>query len=134
MGNNQKLIIGGILIVIVALLAGTFLLTGNKKASNTTAVRTKTIPTPTPLQGETIMATFTRFVPATLTIKKGTVLNFGNFSGNDIDVESDDNKQLSIGVLKDNDTSDFVKLSPGTYTYFNKLKPEEKGTVIVTDK
>ena len=132
--NNQKFIIVGIIIVILALLGGIFLLSFNKNEVVTpTVILKKPIVTPTPIQGETIMVTSTRFVPSILTVKKEKEINFVNFSGKDIDIESDETKELKIGLMKDNDTSNPIKLSPGTYTYFNKLKPEQKGTIIVTE-
>jgi plastocyanin len=93
----------------------------------------KPIVTPTPIQGETIMVTFTRFVPNTLTVKKGKEINFVNFSGQDIHIESDETKELKIGLMKDNDTSNPIKLSPGTYKYYDKLNPKITGEIVVTN-
>lgn len=132
--NNQKIIIVGLTLIILALLGGVFLLTLMQKGIKTTTVTSeKPIVTPTPIQGETIMVTFTRFVPNTLTVKKGKEINFVNFSGQDIHIDSVETEKLRIGAMKDNDTSIPIQLVPGTYTYFNKLKPEQKGTIIVAE-
>lgn len=148
MNKNQKILIGAIAGAIIVLLALTFLMGGknvsNKMTQNGSSSQTKSIPTPTftptptPAPGETIMVTIHGFVPENIKVKKGTSINFANFSDNAIDVESDDHPthklypQLNIGTLEANDTSDSVLYDkPGTYKYHNHLKPEQKGTIIV---
>ncbi len=143
---NEKLLAGIIIGVIVILTLFTFLIGGkgvvnkvaNKVSTSSPALLSPTPfrrpPTPTVSPGETIMVTIHGFVPDKLTIKKGTSVNFANFSDTDtVDVEADDPKmtQLNIGVIKNNDTSNPVQLAAGVYTYHNQLKPTQKGTIVV---
>lgn len=93
-------------------------------------------PTPTPIPAETIMMVLHGFVPETLTIKRGTYVNFGNFIDKTIDIEADpqskNSSMLNIGKLKVNDTSDpyFFK-EAGTYLYYDAANPSKKGKIVV---
>lgn len=142
---NEKLLAGIIIGVIVVLTVLTFLVGGKSltgkltQTSNTLNASPSSLPSylrpkPTVAPGETVMVTVHGFVPEKLTVKKGTSVNFANFSDTDtVDVEADDPKMtmLNIGVIRNNDTSDPIQLAPGTYTYHNQLKPTQKGTIVV---
>lgn len=141
MEKQQKLLVGlfgvGIVILLIVSLA---ILFSTKRKPLPSA-----IPTPTPKYvriyptmppGETIMITDRRFVPDFIKIKKGTLINFINFSGARVDIEptdppSTDVNKLNFGLLSDNKATEMVKLSPGTYNFTNKSKPNEKGVIVV---
>ncbi len=139
-GRNNLIAIVGIIILLILAF---FLLSG---ASPLNQLVNRGIPTPTPtpkakvvpttVPGDTIMLTFTRPVPATLTTKKGRVVNFANFSGARVDIEGADeaSKELNIGILEDNDTSrEIIFKNAGTYKYLDKLNPKIAGQIVVTN-
>lgn len=136
-GRNNLIIVAAIVVLLVALY---FLLSGKgvnifAPKPTTTAVPTAK-PTPTTVPGDTIMITFTRPVPKVLTLKKGRYVNFANFSGARVDIQGADSfsKDLNIGVLNDNDTSDLILLKQtGTYKYYDKLNPKITGEIIITN-
>lgn len=118
-----------------------FLIYANRQAQENITDKTtvvnpspKLTPTPTPIPADTIMITDTRFVPKTLTIKKGSEINFINFSGKSVEITADDGKSsmLNLGVLEDNDATNMIFFgNEGTYKYFDRLNPEIKGEIIV---
>lgn len=135
-GRNNLI---AVVCIVILLILGFLLLRGNignpfqQKQPSSTAIITPT-PRPTTVPGDTIMITF-RAVPSSLTIKKGRVVNFVNFSGTRIDIEGVDpfSKDLNIGVLEDSGTSNTILLnSTGTYKYFDKLNPKITGEITVT--
>lgn len=135
MENNQRKIaiyLGVAIVVMIALSVIVFLKSREVTKKESPVVTLE--PTPTPVPGETVMVTVHGFVPETLTVKKGTWINFANFSETTISVESKDGtfKPLNIGVMNDNDTSDSVQYNePGTYEYHNKYKPEQKAKIVI---
>lgn len=143
MTKNQKIMAIGIIaatLILLGLISVMLLKKGQDRNVSEKIVSTVTpTPTPTPILGETIMVTIHGFVPDSLTVKKGTYINFANFSEtNNVNIESDDHPthqkypMLNVGLLKNNDVSNPVKYDvPGTYTYHNHLKPEQKGTIII---
>lgn len=149
MSKEQKIIIGIITGVILILGVLIFLLngknvdrvreskTGVKEAEQIRTVPSL-IPTLVPKKAETIMVSSTGFVPDKLTIRKGTFINFANFSAASVDVESDDHPThklfpiLNIGVLANGDTSEQKMFdTPGVYKFHNHLAPNQKGMIIV---
>lgn len=96
------------------------------------------IPTPTSIPGETIMVSVHGFVPDRVEVKVGSYINIANFSDTLISIKSDQNygaaesKVLNIGELKADDVTELVRFDkPGTYTFYNALKPTQKGTLVV---
>lgn len=142
---NQKLLAGIIIGIVVVLVVMTFLVSGvsitnripNQISNNNSQqVQNQFLaqPTPTQVPGETVMVSAHGFVPETMTLKSGSTVNFGNFSDSDkVEVVADDAKDtlLNTGVIKNNDTSDPVKLSVGTHKFHNKFNPSQTGTIIV---
>ncbi len=116
-----------------------FMLSSQKNTGpSTSATRTnKSTPTPTPVPYETVMVTVHGFVPEILTVKKGTYINFANFSEKVIDIEPNilsapANNDLKIGKIEVGSTSSPIKFStPGQFSYYNKLIPEQKGTIVI---
>ncbi len=107
-----------------------------KKGSGIPPYQFVPTPTPTPIPSETVMMVLHGFVPETLTIKKGTYVNFANFIDTAIDIEADPKSQnssmLNIGIIKVNDTSKpFFFKDPGTYQYYDKSNPSKKGKIVV---
>lgn len=125
--------------IVVLLILGFFLLqkgTNPFKPQPAGGPAPTAKPTPTTVPGDTIMITFTRPVPKVLTLKKGRYVNFANFSGARVDIQGADSfsKDLNIGVLNDNDTSDLILLKQtGTYKYYDKLNPKITGEIIITN-
>jgi plastocyanin len=132
-GRNNLIVI---LCIVVLLILGFLLLRGNIGNPFQSTKPTIAVPTPRPttVPGDTIMITF-RAVPNSLTIKKGHLVNFANFSGVRIDIEGADaaSKDLNVGILEDSGTSNTILLkTPGTYKYIDKLNPKITGGIIVT--
>ena len=131
-------------IVLLLVLGVIFLINGNtgigsnpllqNKPATTKVILPTAIPKPTTIPGETIMLTFTRPVPKSLTIKKGHLVNFANFSGAKVEIKGADDKSLdlNVGILEDNNTSSMINLKEtGTYRYIDKLNPKIAGEIIV---
>lgn len=94
-------------------------------------------PSPTPVQHETVMVTIHGFVPEVLTVRKGTYINFANFSDKEIDIEFDKEKgksdaEMTVGKIDINGTSNPKKFSKlGTYHYRNAQNQEQTGKIII---
>ncbi|MEX2007708.1 MAG: hypothetical protein WD992_02955 [Candidatus Levyibacteriota bacterium] len=135
-GRNNLI---ALLAIILLLLAGIFLLLSGKtpiKLDQQSQVTPTVTPIPTTVPGETIMLTSTRAVPVRLTLKKGHLVNFVNFSGIRVEIVGldDFSKDLSIGILEDSATSNEILLkNPGTYKYYDKLNPKITGEIIVVN-
>jgi plastocyanin len=96
-------------------------------------------PAPAPLPKESIVnITNAGFDPSTVTVGVGSAVRW-KITGTDkqASVNSDDyptNRkypEMNLGLFQSNSTVVHVFTKPGTYTYHNQLKPNEKGTVIV---
>lgn len=128
----------GALVIIGAifLLMGVFGKNKQNVNTNTQTNQQNTAPLGT---GEVsnVDLTSSGFNPKTLTIKTGTRIIWFNKTGSDASVNSDDhptNKlypELNLGLFPNGSTVQLVLIKPGTYTYHNYLKPEQKGTIIV---
>lgn len=135
--TQQRLIIGGAVIGIIVLVGFTAFLyfrNENKPTDNQQVSAPTPFITPTPLPGETIMVTNHGFVPEEITVKKGTYINFANFSEGIINVTSKnkDFVALNLGNLPMNETTNQVQYqNAGTYEYFNALQPTQVGKIIV---
>lgn len=140
MTKEQKIIIGLISGVIIILGFLIFALNGKNvekvqkrvQENESPKALVSLIPTQVPKRAETIMVSSTGFVPNRLTIPAGTGVNFANFSGNPVDIESEGNAAivLNIGIVANGDTTEQKLLLKGTYTYYNKFHPNQKGTIV----
>lgn len=135
--TQQRLIIGAAVIGIVILVGLTvfvYLRSENRVANNEQGEAPTPYITPTPLPAETIMVTNHGFVPEEIIVKKGTYVNFANFSEGVVNVSSK-NKEfmaLNLGNLPLNETTVQVQYkNAGTYEYFNALKPAQVGKIVV---
>jgi len=72
------------------------------------------------------------FSPAVVTIKRGGSVTLSNIkSTRGLQVVSDSGVFASKNLVHLDESDTFTLHSPGTYTYYNKLKPEHRGTIVV---
>lgn len=140
--EKKKLLIGLVAIVVVVLLVGViiFYKSGNNSTgsiSRETQLLLTSTPTPTPKLSDTVMVTSHGFVPQSLQVKKGTFVNFANFSEEVIDVVFDANpdKSMTVGKIEVGDTNEPKQYNEiGEYDYHNANKIDEKGKIFVEDR
>ena len=73
------------------------------------------------------------FAPATLTVAKGTRVEWSNASDAPHTVTSDSGTTLASSLISPSGgTFDFTFTQPGTYTYHCTVHPYMKGTIVVT--
>ncbi len=73
------------------------------------------------------------FAPATLTVAKGTKVEWSNASDAPHTVTSDSGTTLASSIISPSGgTFDFTFTQPGTYTYHCTVHPYMKGTIVVT--
>jgi plastocyanin len=73
------------------------------------------------------------FAPATLTVTKGTRVEWSNASDAPHTVTSDSGTTLASSIISPSGgTFDFTFTQPGTYTYHCTVHPYMKGTIVVT--
>lgn len=73
------------------------------------------------------------FAPATLTVAKGTRVEWSNASDAPHTVTSDSGTTLASSIISPSGgTFDFTFTQPGTYTYHCTVHPYMKGTIVVT--
>ncbi len=135
---NQKVIIATIVGVILVLIGLIFLidrleiLKPQEKPQPSVFVPP---PTPTPIDGDTIIFTGLKFTPGTMEIKLSQVVNIANLGDFDINIQGvggGEADKLSVGALKPGDTSEFVKFNKaGIYEYRDNVNPSYKGRIIV---
>lgn len=142
--NNKVLII---VIVILIVIGGLLVLSGKLVGKNTVQTNNSqkqtqqsTINSGEPAKGkpitekiETVNITSSGFNPQEITIKKDVKVIWINRSGENVDIIPVNNSYapLTLGEFP-NDSS--VQLSfdkVGKYSYQNKLKPSQTGTVVV---
>lgn len=132
--NQRKIALYLLLSILVLIVLSVIVFFKGKEATKPKVADVVPTATPTPIPGETIMVTIHGFVPEVLTVKRGTWINFYNFSEQLIAVEAKDPaiKQLNLGQIKADDTTTPVQYNnPGTYEYFNSLKPEQKAKIVI---
>lgn len=94
-------------------------------------------PIPTELPQNEIRVTKDGFEPGHIEIKRDTVIVWYNESGDMISINSDQHPdhtlypELNLGNLESGQNAQAFFTEPGTYTYHNDLKPEQRGTIIV---
>ena len=143
--NNKTLIIvivgliaiGGLLLIIGQL--------GGKKSKNQQASapaatqQTQGGQSAGPAQGKPITETITTvsisssgFEPKSITIKNNTKVIWINKSGADVDITPSNNyAPLTLGQFPTNSSVQLFFDKTGTFTYQNKLKSDQTGTVVV---
>jgi len=133
---------GKIFFAIVALLILTggiyyFVSTSGKTTIKKPTTNTE-IPQVTQQPGSfTIVYTQEGFTPKDATIQAGSRVMWVNHSGGSAAVNSDDypdNKKypmLNLGEFGNNSSVQTTILKPGTYTYYNSLNQDQKGTLTV---
>ena len=139
----NKILLAAIAVLVVA---GAFLLIGNKQSAPTTqtqpsvtqgTVQTQKIQVPTQGPNTTITITKAGFEPKVLTIKVGTRVIWKNTSGGTVTVNSDPHPThalfpfLNLGAFDNGSSVQAVFEKAGTYAYHNHLDSSQKGTVIV---
>lgn len=73
------------------------------------------------------------FAPATLTVAKGTRVEWTNASDAPHTVTSDSGTTLASSIISPSGgTFDFTFTQPGTYSYHCTVHPYMKGTIVVT--
>ncbi|HEU4783313.1 MAG TPA: plastocyanin/azurin family copper-binding protein [Ktedonobacterales bacterium] len=73
------------------------------------------------------------FAPATLTVAKGTRVEWSNASDAPHTVTSDSGTTLASNIISPSGgTFDFTFTQPGTYTYHCTVHPYMKGSIVVT--
>lgn len=84
-----------------------------------------------------VVVTEIGFEPSTLNIKVNDLVTWINDSGTAVTVNSSNhpthtlNKLLNLGQFENSSTVQAFFEEPGTYSYHNHLKPEQRGTIIV---
>lgn len=129
------------------LLAGILLLAGcGTSTSGGTNANTATAPTSTAAPAGTTSSNSSvaqvkisetndkyGFAPATLTVAKGTRVEWSNASDAPHTVTSDSGTTLASSIISPSGgTFDFTFTQPGTYTYHCTVHPYMKGTIVVT--
>lgn len=136
MESNQRKVAIYISLAILVLIILSVIVFLRGKEEVTKEVSQNAVPsvTPTPPQGDTITVSAHGYVPEYLKIKRGMYINFGNFSETVINITSKDSAfpPLNIGNVQNNDVTELIRFDkPGTYEYYNSLKPDQKGTIVV---
>ncbi len=139
--NKLKLLAIGALVLVV-LVGIAYSWNRNAKSVATTPTETnkpQTLSAEVPKE-DGVTLTDKGFEPASLTVKKGMAVRWTNKSTMPkSSVNSDDyptNKlypELNLGLFNVNSTLVHIFDKPGTYGYHNQFKPEQKGTIVVTE-
>lgn len=140
---NSKILIPGILILVVGIL-GFFLLGRTNTQNNQTQLEQTpstevTVDETEQVDSERVevMTTSAGFVPATITIKKGSKVVWKNQSGETSNVSSAPHPThslwpfLNLGDFADGSEVSVTFENAGTYNYHNHLNSSQRGTVIV---
>lgn len=143
--NNKTLII---VIAILVVIGGALLiggqLTGKKSGINSETSTPANQQTQSNQNGEihvgkpitetieTVNITSSGFNPQSVTIKTGSKVIWVNKSGADVNIIPSNNyAPLTLGQFPDNSSVQLLFDKAGTFTYQNKLKTTQTGTVIV---
>jgi len=140
----NKLVIA--VVVLIGIVAGIVLLSGNKKDSpivprqpettNKAEQQSQSAPTFSE-HSNTIVLTENGFEPKTLTVKAGTKVTWVNKSGAVATVNSAPHpihsgyQPLNLNSFEDGEFLELVFDKAGTYNYHDHLNPTRTGTVIV---
>jgi len=122
------------------LLAGILLLAGCGTSTNTAVPTTTAAPAGTTSSNSSVAEVKITeqdekygFAPATLTVAKGTRVEWSNTTDAPHTVTSDSGTTLASSMINPSGVSfDFTFTQPGTYTYHCTVHPYMKGTIVVT--
>jgi len=122
------------------LLAGILLLAGCGTSTNTAVPTTTAAPAGTTSSNSSVAEVKITeqdekygFAPATLTVAKGTSVEWSNTTDAPHTVTSDSGTTLASSMINPSGGSfDFTFTQPGTYTYHCTVHPYMKGTIVVT--
>jgi len=130
----------GILLAGILLLAGCGTSTSGGANANTAAPTSTAAPAGTTSSNSSVAQVKISetndkygFAPATLTVAKGTRVEWSNASDAPHTVTSDSGTTLASSLISPSGgTFDFTFTQPGTYTYHCTVHPYMKGTIVVT--
>ena len=130
----------GILLAGILLLAGCGTSTSGGASSTTAAPTSTAAPAGTTSSNSSVTQVKISetndkygFAPATLTVPKGTRVEWSNASDAPHTVTSDSGTTLASSIISPSGGSfDFTFTQPGTYTYHCTVHPYMKGTIVVT--
>jgi plastocyanin len=130
----------GILLAGILLLAGCGTSTSGGANSNTAAPTATAAPAGTTSSNSSVAQVKISetndkygFAPATLTVAKGTRVEWSNASDAPHTVTSDSGTTLASSLISPSGgTFNFTFTQPGTYTYHCTVHPYMKGTIVVT--
>ena len=122
------------------LLAGILRLAGCGTSTNTAVPTTTAAPAGTTSSNSSVAEVKITeqdekygFAPATLTVAKGTRVEWSNTTDAPHTVTSDSGTTLASSMINPSGGSfDFTFTQPGTYTYHCTVHPYMKGTIVVT--
>lgn len=129
-----------LLIIAVAVIAGGFVLIGNKKPSQAPTAQSQptiTVPTKSEIEPEVITLTSTGFTPKDITVLQGTRIIWKNESGKTATVHSDDHPThrlfpiLNLGEFGNGSSVQVVLSEEGVFKYHNHLNASETGSITV---
>ncbi len=140
--NNRTLIVVIIILVLVGgilLLSGQFLGKKSTPSSPNTTTQEKQQNQRDAAQGtplapgeiQTITVGSSGFTPKSITIPVNKRVIWVNKSGVDVDIASDTFAPLNLGQFPDGSSVQLLFDKSGTYEYYNRLKTDQRGTVIV---
>ena len=130
----------GILLAGILLLAGCGTSTSGGANANTAAPTSTAAPAGTTSSNSSVAQVKISetndkygFAPATLTVAKGTRVEWSNASDAPHTVTSDSGTTLASSIISPSGgTFDFTFTQPGTYSYHCTVHPYMKGTIVVT--
>lgn len=137
---NNKILIG--VVVLLVAIGAVVLIAGKGGYQAPTPIRSGQTPSPTTevtnsTQQTTVTLTQSGFEPATITVKTGTKVVWGNRSGTAATVDSAGHPThliyppLNLGQFSDGQSLSLVFDKSGTYKYHNHLNPSQTGQVVV---
>lgn len=95
--------------------------------------------TDAPAQTASISFTSSGFAPASLTVKKGTVVTVKNDSSTDVQFSSDehpthkDNNEMNLQILSPGQSASFTPSRVGTWGFHDHIDDSKTGTLVVTE-
>jgi plastocyanin len=135
MSNRIILLVSAIGLLLLMVIGGAVLSTKSNNAA-TTSTRT---PTPVfsdaPQVDNSISISGYAFAPATITMKKGTVVTWTNHDtvSHTITADTASDTAPSSALVGNGQTFSFTFTKAGTYSYHCQPHPDMKGVVIVTE-
>lgn len=147
--SSRALLVGAVIAVLAIAGIIVFVLSNQQAKAPTSDQNQAETPTgsaerdnevaPNPSERMTITYTSTGFEPATMTVKKGTVITIKNESSRDLQFASDehpshlDNPEMNVPTLSPGESESYTATAVGTWGYHNHLDEDETGTITVTE-